>query len=330
LKDIDIDNPTLPVTEGSWLTGAEYQPSFYQYTEPNWDWRQDDEGIRNGLKFEKPKLHRLDAAVYTILNLQGCAMAAKELGKESDYELLCNIAEQFTRQIEEEHWDKQKKMFYDIDLKTGKRCDVSACYDSFAPFMWGIVGEKYFDSINSIFDRNKFWGDFAVSTVEKCNPMYWFDNCIAGPVESSVLSPHHYSASWNGPVWPYANSLVAVALGSVAEQDKRFKAGFLDFFGKWTDLHFLDGDRSVPMTHEHYRQSDGASFSNVVDYFHSSWINPFMTYWAGIRLENGELIFEPLTEEEFSLHGVNIRGKSYNFSQHRENDILKRVMEICK
>ncbi|MBR4933773.1 MAG: hypothetical protein IKZ03_04875, partial [Clostridia bacterium] len=65
LKGIGEDG-SLPITRGSWVTGAEYQPSFYQHTSPSWDFRHDSDFEDEG--FEKSRLHRLDEIVMLALN----------------------------------------------------------------------------------------------------------------------------------------------------------------------------------------------------------------------------------------------------------------------
>ena len=158
--------------------------------------------------------------------------------------------------------------------------------------------------------------------------MYWFDNCIAGPCQSSLKEPKTYGCSWNGPTWPFANTLVLEALGSAAKRNTKLQELFLDYFGRYTELHFLYGDRSVPVIVEHYRPTDGAPFSVFNEYFHSEWLTLFMEYYAGISVKNGEVTFAPITDDEFILEDVKIAGKSYNFKQYTQKGVLKKSVEI--
>ena len=73
------DPARLPVQRGSWSTGAEYQPNFYQFTEPKWDFRHDSEFAKKE-GFPVAQLVRLDTAIYAIGNLLGAAKLAETAG----------------------------------------------------------------------------------------------------------------------------------------------------------------------------------------------------------------------------------------------------------
>ena len=315
--DIDAEYP-IRATNGSWPTGAEYQPSFYQYTEEKWDYRHDVEGNRSdGLPIQR--VFRVDTLGYDILSLRALRKMANELGKVADAERFSRCEEKLKKELLS-MWDEEKKFFFDRDEKTGLLADEAKCFDGFVPFIDGIVGKEYYVALEKIWSENEFSDVFSVTTASKDCPMYWWDNCITGPAFSSEKSPKTYGACWNGPVWPFANSLVALALGDTAKSEisDEMKSRWLSFFGSFTELHFPYGDRSTPLMCEHYRADDGASFSPINDYFHSSWINPFMTYWAGIDVSDG-VRFSPFTDREFSLYGVKIGEKSYHFEQRYEN-----------
>lgn len=316
---INLSHPVPTVTRGSWGTGAEYQPAFYQYT-PNepWDWRYDVEGQQSdGLT---PRaLYRLDDLCYHVLSLRGCAHMAKELGETEDERAFRAAAEAIARVVREQHWDRERGFFFDRDAATGLRCDQAAGYDGFAPFMDGIAGEEYAAAFDWLDRADGFAADFAAPTVARSCPMFWYDNCIAGPSHSSPREPHDYGCSWNGPVWPYANSIIAMGLGEFARTKPEYRARWLKFFTSWTELHFPGGDRGTPLVCEHYRCDDGATFSIANDYFHSSWINPFLTFFLGVQARDGRVEFDPFTDEDFLLEGVVIGEKVYAFSQRHEN-----------
>ena len=145
--------------------------------------------------------------------------------------------------------------------------------------------------------------------------MYWFDNHIAGPVASSLSDPHDYACCWNGPVWPFAVSLVLDALGTAMDTDKALQDIFRYQFRQYTELHFFRGDRSVPLVCEHFRPSDAMTFSPYTEYFHSQWINLYISYYLGIAVTEKGITFNPITKDHFILDGVMIRGKAYRFCQ---------------
>ena len=159
--------------------------------------------------------------------------------------------------------------------------------------------------------------------------MYWFDNCITGPTASSLSEPHPYGCSWNGPVWPYAVSLMLEALGNASYSESSLSPTFSRLFTEYTDLHFDYGDRSTPCICEHYRPTDAISFSPYTEYFHSEWINLFFSYFLGIRVCEEEISFKPLTDKEFVLDGIIIKGKAYCFSQKKcDGEIKQSITEL--
>ncbi len=327
---VDVSDPQPRITVGSWGTGAEYQPSFYQHTDilnsgEKWDWRCDCEGHDVLGGFPVSKLYRLDEQTYTIVSLKGCEALAREIGQAEDADKFRRAAEKLSGVLLEKHWDEKAQMFYDCEVSQNLKCDEAACYDSFAPFMGGVAGEKYHAAFEKLMDRNWFRTDFGATTAAKNCPVYWPDNCIAGPVESSPENPHYYPCSWNGPVWVYANSIVSDAFGCAAVQNKSLRADWLNYFTAVTEMHFPGGDRSTPLVTEQYRPDDGASNSVINDYFHSSWLNPFIQYYLGVRMENGDVTFDPFTTEDFTLSGVMIAGKEHTFRQwHDEEGNVRR------
>ncbi len=316
----------LPVIGSSWPTGAEYQPAFYQHTREPWDWTQDEEGRAMGIAEEELRLYRLDHICYSIGNLIGCAKMAEEMERKEEAEELSALAGRAIDLLWKYFWCSEKQCFVSVDAVSLRQCDEALCYDSFFPFLWGMAGEECEAGWETLFDRSFFACDFGLTTADRNCPMYWFDNCIAGPAKSSLREPHAYACCWNGPVWPYAVSGVAEALGEAAVRSERLRGQWLRLFEGYTELHFMQGDRSVPMVTEHYRPTDGVSFRDTCDYFHSTWIDPFMKYWAGVRKTDSGIVFEPFAECEFEIRNISVGGKTYCVRQYKENNEMKRVV----
>lgn len=315
-------------TEGSWITGAEYQPAFYQHREEKWDWTYDVEGYNAGLSTEISKVYRLDDIVYSIGNLIGCSKIAKQLGKDEDCKTISGLVSKAVALLTEHFWSKERRCFVSVDFHTGKQCDEAVCYDSLYPYLWGIITHNIKEGFGPLTEEGGLACTFGLTTVEKGCPMYWFDNCIAGPTKSSVKEPHIYACSWNGPVWPYALSGCLEALGCAGTREEELGKLWLEYFDRYTELHFLDGDRSAPIINEHYRPTDGYTFSRTCDYFHSTWIDLFMKYWAGIRVDEDGVTFSPLTEDEFEINSLMLGGKKYKFTQTKTDGRLQRTVEV--
>ncbi len=330
-KKLDFnDSKKLPVTDGSWLTGAEYQPSFYQHTPTPWDYRYDQKR-KSEVGGVCWKLYRLDELFFTAGNLYALENMAKELSKKDDAKLFGARLREMLDVIKERFFDEEQGIFFDVDVKSGKRCDKAVCYDSFVPLMWGLIkGEKYSASLDKLLEKNMLGSEFSVTTAEKHTPMFWPDNAITGPAYASEGSPDFYGCCWNGPVWPFANTLAINAYGETASKSKKRKEKWVCLFENYTDLHYMLGDFSVPDIVEHYRHSDGTPFSVTHDYFHSCYIDLLMKYWAGISVFGGEISFKPYTKEPFELKGVVIGEKTYTFRQYLCGNKLCRDFEFTE
>ena len=83
----------------------------------------------------------------------------------------------------------------------------------------------------------------------------------------------------------------------------------------------------MPCAIDHNRPTDGARFSRFVDYFHSSWIDPFMKYYLGIQIDDsGNFKFNPFTEDEFEINDISIMGERYSFVQQKVGNTLVQAV----
>lgn len=315
----------LPKTRGSWITGAEYQPSFYEHTEPKWDWRNDTEGEQQG--FQRTFLYRVDECVMHLLNLQACREMAQVLEKKEDVIFFERYIDAARKSITKMLWNEEKGFFFDVDVKTQKQCVETYSYDGFMPMMKNLFGKEYHSVFQQLEQGGQFDGTFGITSVGKDCPMYWFDNCIVGPTEASLSDPHLYGCCWNGPIWPFANSLILEALGSATYTDDSLYETFQHWFSAYTELHFESGDRSTPCIVEHYRPTDGVAFSPQAEYFHSEWINLFLAYYLGIQITPDGICVKPITKEEFTLEDVCIQGKHYTISQSYVDGQLQQFVK---
>lgn len=235
----------LSVTNGSWPTGAEYQPNFYQHTTPPWNWHHDVEGVHEGLTDQPSQVYRLDEAVFAILNIRACLNMATMLKRAEDKTQLERIEQELLCELHNRHWNHQLQMYVSVDKRTGKQCDQALCYDSFLTFLLGDALNNRMQTVNLLFEPNRFREEFASSTTDKQCPMYWPGNCLTGPYDASSQHPHFYPCSWNGPVWPYACTWITQSLGEAAQKHPELRSQWLAYFASWSELHFLYGDRKA-------------------------------------------------------------------------------------
>ena len=309
----------LPVIAGSWPTGAEYQPNFYCFTDPPWDCRHDEQFVSQG--FRRARLVRLDGAMCSIGSLEGASRVARMAGDVKSADDCHALAMTQLGTLCKGHWSERDGIFLAADPETGRLAENAACFDSFAPYMWGILKDARYDvAFDKLVDRRWFWDDFPVTTVQKSCPMYFGQNgIVVGPV-ASPTNTLRYGCCWNGPTWHYSDSRVAEAFGRVASRSPQRRAKWLEFFDGWTRSHFLYGDRTLPRAAEHLRPEDGAHCGDAWDYMHSAWIDPFIRYWCGVSVSDDlkRVCFDPFAEVPFSLENVPLAGGVYSFEQRRD------------
>ena len=314
-----LDNNTrddgIVITESSWRTGAEYQPSFYQYTDPKWDFRHDVEGHRGDSSLEIAKVCRLDENMMVAESCLACAEMAAMLGKTDDADYFRRAGNNIVEKIKEYFWNEEKQFFFDCEPNELKQCDEAAEYGGFMPLKDDLVGDGYDRVFDRLHEYEWFSANHSIPSTARNCPMYFFNNGIVGPFGQTLKEPHLYGCSWNGPVWPYADSLVLSALGSAALRNRSLRDDWMRLFGEYSELHFHYGDRSLPCIHEHYRSSDAETFSIVNDYFHSEWLEFFFRFFIGIGWDGTTLSCTPFTDEDFELDGIVLGGREYSVSQ---------------
>lgn len=311
------DPSRLPVQRGSWSTGAEYQANFYQFVTPKWDYRHDHEfNKRDKERFPVASMIRLDTAGFVLGDLLGCSRLATLAGDADAARDSAARAAAGLETIRRRHWDERLGLFLAADPETGRLADEAACYDSFVPYMWGMVREpEYLRAFDKFCDPAWFWDDCPISTVAKTCPMYCGGNYIRGPFLETSGRNHRYGCCWNGPAWHYADSLAAEAFGQAAQADPSRRAAWLEYFRAWTLSHYLYGDRTVPRAAENFRPEDGARVGCAYDYLHSSWIDPFLRWWCGISVSDDlkTVAFEPFATGNFRVARVPVAGRELTF-----------------
>ena len=120
------DPEKLPKTRGSWPTGAEYQPSFYQHTEVPWDYRYDNRRC-NEVGGEIKYLWRLDEISYLIANLSALELMARELAMVDQAKAYKKLKSRRIKAVSDKFWSEKRSGFVDMECDTGKLCDEAIC-----------------------------------------------------------------------------------------------------------------------------------------------------------------------------------------------------------
>lgn len=276
----------LPVVIGSWRTAAEYQPSFFEFTEPTWDHTQSNPFGNE----HKTKLHRVDDSVYLCTNLDAVSRLYYDCGEESVAEKYRREAEKTAENIRKYMWDDKTSFYYDLNPENLSRALQSKCYDGFLGAKLEMPQKKREALMGHL--ENEFSAPYPIPTVARDCPAFSPDNTWKIGLLASGENPYYYNCCWNGPSWNFANSLVIDALGKTVQmsEDRTHGKLFADLFMKWCREQCPDAD-AVPNACEHYNPFTGEELRAVRDYSHSTFIDIVMRRVVGIMEVSEETIF---------------------------------------
>ena len=280
------------------LTGKEYQPSFWFFTDRCFPKkvRPAQEGYT--------ALKRVDRSVYAYLNFDALARLC-DLCKDADGAYFASESAKIRSDILNLMWDPVSQCFYDLHALTNEKAFVKniVCFD---PMWAGLTGEKHLPAFRYLTDPCFFaLGSAFASCAADC-PAFssdggWFGDYFKGP----------HGCMWNGPSWPYATAL---ALDALARQSKehghRFDADFDRFLGQYTLQHFGEGTDVFPCLVEFYDSRTGRPLSEEADYCHSFYIDLIVRHVAGVEPEENGIRFAPVRThlKWFRMRGLDIRG----------------------
>jgi hypothetical protein len=183
----------------------------------------------------------------------------------------------------------------------------------FYPFFALLANEKHLGIFEHLANEKEFWTPWPAPTVSKDCPAYSpTPHWKVGP-HASRQKPNLYRCSWNGPVWPLANSLLAESLARAAKMsgDAKLVRLFSQFIRKFALLHFKDQDIDSPWLVEHYNPVTGEPLSPCHDYFHSWFNDLIIRHIVGFTpRDDGKLELHPVDIglNEFAMEGIYYRG----------------------
>lgn len=279
------------------LTGKEYQPSFWFFTDDFFP-----RSVRPAKEGYTP-LKRVDRSVYAYLNFIGLARLCQRI-QDADGAWFAAEAEKIKKDILEKMWDPVSRCFYDLHGETDEKAFVKNIV-AFDP-LWAEMTEKeHVSALEYLLSPQYFaLGSGFASTAADC-PVFssnggWRGDYFKGP----------HGCMWNGPSWPYATG---IALDALAKQSKKhghsYDAAFEKHLQEYTRQHFPDGS-DAPCLVEFYDSKTGEPLSEEPDYNHSFYADLIIRHLAGIEPEEEGISFHPLRTERkwFSLLGLRLRG----------------------
>jgi len=268
LKKYDHDGDWLVRAPNFALTGMEWQPAFWYFHNYN--------NTRNPTTLERPAF-----TSYLYANLIALTQALEITGRKEEAEKYRQLAKKVQKAILEKMWNDKDEFFYSLRERDDKPARVKEIV-GFYPFAFKVVPlskNKYCSAFKYLTDPEEFWQRIPLATVSKKCPAYT-PHIQTWPAKGGITT----SCMWNGPTWPHANSIIAMALAN----DLRFyHSGYISFqdFYRFLDLftwlHYEDSEAKKPLILEYYDGENGAGYG-CLDYLHSTYIDLLINYVAGL------------------------------------------------
>nr|WP_320120412.1 trehalase family glycosidase [uncultured Marinifilum sp.] len=165
-------------------SGADNNPAM------NYFWKED-----------KRSFLACDASTFQLREIIAQAEIAEQLGYNDDATMLKNKAEQIKKAMITYLWNKEDKMFYNVDRETGKHYK-RVSYSCFVPLMENILNQKDgSEMINRyLLNPDCMKAKYGLRSLSKSDPDYNNKN---------IIVPF---SNWQGPVWPIANYIYSIGL----------------------------------------------------------------------------------------------------------------------
>lgn len=276
------------------LTGKEYQPSYwYFHAYPE---NPTDPSMLTPLK-------RVDMSVDFVMNLRGVSGLCGLLGYPADAKKYADLALRAGNDIRSKMWDASSGYFYDLHHETDQKAYVKNI-TSFYPAWAGLSPQGAIEKLFST-DFSTFCPFPSISTDE---PMFspsggWKGNYFKG----------RNGCVWNGPSWPYTNSLMLDALARESKLHAHcYDKQFAQLLHSFCLQHYADRDLARHGLSEHYNPLTGEALSGEVDYLHSYFLDLVIRHMAGLHATAEGLQFEPIQLKgfELTLTNVGFRGRN--------------------
>jgi hypothetical protein len=305
-------NDNLQISYIHALTGKEYQPSYWYFSDPAFP-----DKVR-GTKEGYTPLKRVDRSVYEYLNLLGLGRLCKACG-DAEAERYLQLAEQVKTDVLDKMWDRESGFFYDLHYLTDEKAFVKNIVGIY-PFWAEITDDTHACAIDTLLDDRYFaLGSGFASAAKDCPA---FSAC--GGWKGDFFKGRN-GCMWNGPSWPYTTGIALDALAKHSRRtNHRYDADFFRVLHEYTLEHFRGEDASQPYLVEFYDSITGEPLSDEPDYLHSYYIDLIIAHLAGITATETGFLFDPLQTplRYFSVADLQIRGNRISVYYQRE-DIRK-------
>jgi len=295
LREIRDRNDNLLLNPGGHHMTQEHAPSFTHFHEYK-DW------------YDYTELERPDYSAFFYANLCATAAAHRKLGNTQEAEWFGNLAARCANAICEKLWDPKDGYFYSIREEDGEfaRCREA---NGLFPFAFMAVPDEpeYHRAVAYLLDEEELLTPWPFATTSQQCPAFSAQPGYWGQQKKRAF------CMWNGPTWPYTNSILVEAMGNLVRHHSQelVNAEILcAFMGKFARLMHEDGDAGLPLVRECYDGETGKGYG-CPDYFHSSYNDLIVRFMCGLTPAEGqELVVDPLCAgwSHFRLEGLRYQG----------------------
>jgi len=258
--------------------------------------------------YDYTELERPDYSAFFYASLCAAGAVHRKLGHDRTAEWFQNLAARCAEAICEHLWDPKDKYFYSIRESDGEyaRCREA---NGFFPFAFNAIPDEpdYHAAIGYLLDEDELFTPWPFGTVSrKCpafspHPEHWGEEKKKG------------ECLWNGPTWPYTNSILTEAMGNIIRHHSQglITAEILcAFVGKFARMMCEDSGGKSPLVREYYDGESGEGWG-CPDYLHSSFNDLIIRFMCGlVPVEENELVIDPLCAgwSYFRLERLGYRG----------------------
>ena len=213
-------------------------------------------------------------------------------------------------------WDNETGFFYDLHHQTDEKAMVRNVVGLY-PYWAEITDDTHLPGLLEALSPRHFDTPAPLPSVSPECPVFQ----PGGSWKGRFLKGRN-GCMWDGPTWPYTNSVAIDGLGKVTRQNgHKYDALYAHFFWKYALLHSQQCDGHTPYLVEHYDSMTGEPISDEPDYNHSYLIDIVIRQIVGMEIaEDGQVTVDPIDIglDHFILEDVRIQGRSLTVTYDRQ------------
>ena len=246
----------------------------------------------------------VDAAVAAYGVFVALGRLALRARRPEDAQTWDGAASRLAQAVRQHMWDNDRKLFRDVDSRTGKRIGARSAV-CFYPYRTDLADARHLAGLEaSLLNPQEFWTSFPVAT---------------SPADEEKFSRFGARGGirgdepFRGPVVPHVNSHVIDALARAARAYAPHLRPHVAHLVRRTVRMFFDGADPVRIgAYEYYDPLEGRAsvHRETTDVTHSWIIDAIVQYVAGVRPHESGLTIDPmpLGMELIELSGLRVRG----------------------